>query len=104
MSGDPYVMEETSAMSSRALGSSLWEVSALRRHAAPALARAAAHLLAAADQRAAPAALAPPDAQVTHTQCLLKENIKSIANRCSRRERMIVLWRRKTCYATTEVG
>ncbi|XP_045542340.1 nucleolar complex protein 4 homolog B [Papilio machaon] len=76
MSGDPYVMEETSAMSSRALGSSLWEVSALRRHAAPALARAAADVLAAADQRAPPTILAPPDAQMFDAE--LKKRFKTI--------------------------
>ncbi|XP_026323958.1 nucleolar complex protein 4 homolog A isoform X2 [Hyposmocoma kahamanoa] len=32
MSSDPYVMEETCASNSRALGSSLWEVAALQRH------------------------------------------------------------------------
>lgn len=61
MSNDPYVMEETCAGASRALGSSLWEVWALRRHAAPALAAAAASVFAAADPRAQPVALAPPD-------------------------------------------
>lgn len=54
-------MEETCAGASRALGSSLWEVWALRRHAAPALAAAAAAVFAAADPRATPVALAPPD-------------------------------------------
>lgn len=41
-------MEETCAASSRALGSSLWEVAAMRRHFAAAPAAAAAALLASA--------------------------------------------------------
>ncbi|CAH2068179.1 unnamed protein product, partial [Iphiclides podalirius] len=76
MSADPYVMEETSAVGARALGSSLWEVSALRRHVAPAVASAAARVLAAADQRAAPLALAPPDAAMFDAE--LKKRFKTI--------------------------
>ncbi|XP_068628510.1 nucleolar complex protein 4 homolog B [Battus philenor] len=76
MSTDPYVMEETSAVGSRALGSSLWEVSALRRHAAPGVARAASSVLAAADQRAAAHALAPPDAAMFDAE--LKKRFKTI--------------------------
>ncbi|CAG9575404.1 unnamed protein product [Danaus chrysippus] len=41
MSNDPYVMEESSASRSRALGSSLWEVRALTRHWQPTLAAVA---------------------------------------------------------------
>ncbi|XP_045456524.1 nucleolar complex protein 4 homolog B [Melitaea cinxia] len=55
MSNDPYVMEESSARRARALGSSLWELRALRRHWEPAVSAAAAGLLA-ADTRDAPAA------------------------------------------------
>ncbi|CAH2989754.1 unnamed protein product [Chilo suppressalis] len=59
LSSDPYVMEETSASRSRALGSSLWEVSALRRHHCPSVQHAAARVLQAAAPRAAPLPLAP---------------------------------------------
>lgn len=45
MSSDPYVMDESVPGASGALGSRLWEVAALRRHAAPAAAAAAARLL-----------------------------------------------------------
>ncbi|KAG7303839.1 hypothetical protein JYU34_010741 [Plutella xylostella] len=48
MSNDPYVMEETLARRSGALGSSLWELRALRRHHAPAVCAAAAAALSAA--------------------------------------------------------
>ncbi|CAB3221548.1 unnamed protein product [Arctia plantaginis] len=61
MSTDPYVMEETCASASRALGSSLWEVCALRRHNVPALSAAAARLLDTGAARAAPKPLAPQD-------------------------------------------
>ncbi|XP_026728857.1 nucleolar complex protein 4 homolog B [Trichoplusia ni] len=77
MSNDPYVMEETCAGASRALGSSLWEVWALRRHAAPALAAAAAAVFAAADPRATPVALAPPDLAASF-DAELKKRFKTI--------------------------
>ncbi|XP_050357436.1 nucleolar complex protein 4 homolog B [Nymphalis io] len=60
MSNDPYVMEESSAQRSRALGSSLWEVRALRGHWEPAVGAAAARVLAAAG-RDPPASLALDD-------------------------------------------
>lgn len=72
MSGDPYVMEETSAERARALGSSLWELRALRRHAAPPVAAAAAALLAAPR----PADLAPPDQALFDAE--LKKRFKTI--------------------------
>ncbi|KAJ8734479.1 hypothetical protein PYW08_013729 [Mythimna loreyi] len=77
MSNDPYVMEETCARTSRALGSSLWEVWALRRHAAPALSHAATQVLAAATERAQPIALAPPDAAASF-DAELKKRFKTI--------------------------
>lgn len=61
MSTDPYVMEETSASSSRALGSSLWEVCALRRSGSPALSTAAARLLDSGAGRDQPRPVAPQD-------------------------------------------
>ncbi|XP_060809676.1 nucleolar complex protein 4 homolog B [Amyelois transitella] len=61
MSTDPYVMEETSALNARALGSSLWEASALRSHHAPAVGAAARRVLTAAGERAQPATLAAGD-------------------------------------------
>ncbi|PZC79613.1 hypothetical protein B5X24_HaOG216137 [Helicoverpa armigera] len=77
MSNDPYVMEETCASGSRALGSSLWEVVALQRHAAPALSAAAATVLAAAAARTQPHALAPPDAAQSF-DAELKKRFKTI--------------------------
>lgn len=66
MSNDPYVMEESHAARSRALGSSLWEVRALRRHWEPAVSRTAALVLRAAEQRDQPVDLAPDhDAEVS---------------------------------------
>ncbi|CAG5035041.1 unnamed protein product [Parnassius apollo] len=78
MCADPYVMEETSAVGSRALGSSLWELSALRRHAAPAVAAAATSALSAAQphQRAMPLQLAPPDVAMFDAE--MKKRFKTI--------------------------
>lgn len=79
VSNDPYVMEETCARSSRALGSSLWEVWALRRHPAPALAAAAATVLQPATDRAAPLALTAPDlAAVTTLHASITLTLSSI--------------------------
>ncbi|CAG9783335.1 unnamed protein product [Diatraea saccharalis] len=81
MSSDPYVMEETSARSARALGSSLWEVSALRRHHRPHVARAAAHVLHAhRPAPAAPTAAAPPAAHADDAlfDAELKKRFKTI--------------------------
>ncbi|KAL0896151.1 hypothetical protein ABMA27_012101 [Loxostege sticticalis] len=77
MSSDPYVMEETCASRSRALGSSLWEVSLLRRHHVPAVCSEAARVLAAASERAQPVSMAPPeDAQLFDAE--LKKRFKTI--------------------------
>ncbi|KAM3957062.1 nucleolar complex protein 4 homolog [Aphomia sociella] len=72
MSGDPYVMEETSAERARALGASLWELRALRRHHAPPVAAAAAALLA----TGTPADLTPPDQALFDAE--LKKRFKTI--------------------------
>ncbi|GBP08221.1 Nucleolar complex protein 4 homolog B [Eumeta japonica] len=77
MSSDPYVMEETSACASGALSSSLWEVSALRRHWLPAVASAADKVLAAADPRAAPVTVQVPD-ELMLFDAELKKRFKSI--------------------------
>ncbi|XP_045504705.1 nucleolar complex protein 4 homolog A [Colias croceus] len=72
MSNDPYVMEETSACRSRALGSSLWELRALRRHwAAPVSAAAGRALL-----QPSVAPLAPSDSQLFDAE--LKKRFKTI--------------------------
>ncbi|CAH0699368.1 unnamed protein product [Spodoptera exigua] len=77
MSNDPYVMEETCARSSRALGSSLWEVWALRRHPSAALSAAAARVLQPAADRAAPLALTAPDLAASF-DAELKKRFKTI--------------------------
>ncbi|XP_059056544.1 nucleolar complex protein 4 homolog A [Achroia grisella] len=82
MSGDPYVMDETSPERARALGSSLWELRALRRHAAPPVAAAAAGLAAAAAGRAPLADLAPPDQALFDAE--LKKRFKTIEMNFSR--------------------
>ncbi|XP_012548017.1 nucleolar complex protein 4 homolog B [Bombyx mori] len=76
MSSDPYVMEETCAARAGALGSSLWEVAALRRHAAPALSAALAAVLAAADPRPEPFNLSSGDAKMFDAE--LKKRFKTI--------------------------
>ncbi|XP_049887956.1 nucleolar complex protein 4 homolog B [Pectinophora gossypiella] len=77
MSNDPYVMEETCGQNSRALGSSLWEVAALRRHHCGAVAAHAARLLHAAGARAQPASLAAAgDAALFDAE--LKKRFKTI--------------------------
>ncbi|CAK1548038.1 unnamed protein product [Leptosia nina] len=76
MSNDPYVMEETSAARSRALGSSLWEVRALCRHWAGGVSGAANRLLA-FDSRDKPASLAPPE-HVEQFDAELKKHFKTI--------------------------
>ncbi|XP_053601930.1 nucleolar complex protein 4 homolog B [Plodia interpunctella] len=75
MSNDPYVMEETRASCSRALGSSLWEVSALRAHHSAGPARAAAALLQRA-QPAQPVSLAHADDKLFDAE--LKKRFKTI--------------------------
>ncbi|XP_034823962.1 nucleolar complex protein 4 homolog B [Maniola hyperantus] len=77
MSNDPYVMEEAHAARSRALGSSLWEVRALRRHWEPAVSRAAAVVLRAAEQRDRPVDLAP-DQETALFDAELKKRFKAI--------------------------
>ncbi|KAJ0180888.1 hypothetical protein K1T71_002973 [Dendrolimus kikuchii] len=76
MSNDPYVMEETCACSSRALGSSLWEVWALRRHYSPELSAAAGQVLAAVDQSAQPLNLTAADTSAFDAE--LKKRFKTI--------------------------
>lgn len=49
MSSDPFIMEETSAIASGAVGSSLWEVAALQHHWLPALCSVANKVLTPAD-------------------------------------------------------
>ncbi|KAJ2946722.1 hypothetical protein O0L34_g12778 [Tuta absoluta] len=77
MSNDPYVMEETCCVNSRALGSSLWEAAALTRHHARAVTQAAARVLSAPTDRAQPLTLAAPtDSALFDAE--LKKRFKSI--------------------------
>ncbi|XP_041973851.1 nucleolar complex protein 4 homolog B [Aricia agestis] len=73
MSNDPYIMEESCATRSRALGSSLWEARALRRHWAAGVGAAAARVLAGGH---APASLAPPTDMMFDAE--LKKRFKTI--------------------------
>ncbi|XP_045527665.1 nucleolar complex protein 4 homolog A [Pieris brassicae] len=77
MSNDPYVMEETGASRSRALGSSLWEVRALCRHWAPEVTSAATRVLASHDARESPLSLAPPEDN-EQFEAELKKRFKTI--------------------------
>ncbi|XP_072935350.1 nucleolar complex protein 4 homolog B [Epargyreus clarus] len=77
MCSDPYVEDETSAIRSRAVQSSLWEVGALRRHWAPGVVAAAQRLAAAADRSVAPVSLAPPEDAVMF-DIELKKRFKTI--------------------------
>ncbi|KAI5631918.1 CBF/Mak21 family domain-containing protein [Phthorimaea operculella] len=77
MSNDPYVMEETCCVNSRALGSSLWEVAALTRHHARAVTQAATRVLSAPTDRAQPLSLAAPTDNALF-DAELKKRFKSI--------------------------
>ncbi|KAI8429428.1 hypothetical protein MSG28_000069 [Choristoneura fumiferana] len=95
---DPYIMEETCATASQAIKSSLWEISALRRHFAPEVSAAASRILAEERASATPATPTPDQTDFDRDLKMWFKNIEmnfvrpSAFENASPLERVAGLW------------